>query len=62
MTIKTVLIGKSTAFEPELYEIKEKYYKEMKHYIGWPLEHKFLDGNLLMDNSGGLIADIYKKT
>ena len=62
MTVRTVLVAKKPTFEPELYEIKEKYYKELKHFIGWPLEQKVLAGSALLDSSNQLIVDIYIKT
>jgi hypothetical protein len=27
LTVRTVLVGKKAAYEPELHEVKEKYYK-----------------------------------
>lgn len=27
LTVRTVLVGKRAAYEPELHEVKEKYYK-----------------------------------
>jgi hypothetical protein len=61
MTVSTVLSGKKCTYSPELPLLKEKYFKELKHYIGWPLEQKFLLGDTLLDNSSALIVCIYAK-
>jgi hypothetical protein len=37
LTVRTVLVGKRPAYDPELFEVKEKYYRELKHFLGWPL-------------------------
>lgn len=44
LTVKTVLVGKKCTYEPDLFVLKEKYFKELKHFIGWPLDQKFLLG------------------
>jgi dynein heavy chain 2, cytosolic len=35
--VRTLLIAKRPAYDPDLNEVKEKYYRELKHFIGWPL-------------------------
>lgn len=61
MTVKTTLVGKKPAFDPALFEVKQKYYKQLKHFIGWPLDQKNLNGNTLVEDSNQLIVDIYVK-
>jgi hypothetical protein len=60
MTLMPIFQNKQITFQPSLSETKEKYYKEIKSYVGWPLDNKFLNGQKMIDNSVELITQTYK--
>jgi hypothetical protein len=60
MTLTPILQNKQITFQPHLSETKEKYYKEVKSYVGWPLDNKFLNGEKMIDDSVELITQTYQ--
>ena len=49
MTIHSTFSNGSCVYNPELSEIKEKYMKELKSYVGWPSESRFLNGSSIIE-------------
>lgn len=44
MTIQLVMNAKTVSFRPEIFELKEQYYNEMKVFVGWPLRVEGVGG------------------
>ena len=62
MTLRTTLQGgKHCTYEPDLLEVKENLYREMKQFIGWPLEQKMLEGAKFIEDASELVISIYEK-
>lgn len=67
MVLQMVLNANSVSFRPEIYEMKEQYYNELKAFVSWPLRIKGLSGensaysSIATNNSDYLIA-LYQKS
>lgn len=61
MTISSAFVSGSSVYLPDLSEIKEKYLREVKTFIGWPCESKFIDGKRLLEEENAHIINIYIK-
>ena len=44
MNVNTSFSNGICVYNPELNEVKEKYLREVKSFVGWPCESKFLNG------------------
>jgi hypothetical protein len=44
MTLQLALNARRLCFRPELYEVKEQYYNELKAFVSWPLRAEGLSG------------------
>lgn len=44
MTVQLALNARSVCFRPELYEVKEQYYNELKAFVSWPLRAEGVGG------------------
>jgi len=67
MVVQLVLNARTITFRPEICEVKEQYYNELKAFVSWPLRIKGLSGatdvySKIGDNNSDYLVALYQKS
>lgn len=64
MTVQLVLNARTIGFRPEIYEVKEQYYNELKAFVSWPLRVVGVGGSpelyqIITDRNSEYLVELY---